>query len=310
MLRLKHRLYLQAFAEGLDSAGDTGGTEGSIEAGVADQTDADGDLFDYSGNQSEGTTYEAPTASPDENEKTASDDWQSIREKYRENIGDEIQSAIQRRFKNQQSYEDSYNGLIDAMAPLFLKYGLDGNDVEGLKDALSKDDSLLEDMAFNEGLTPEAVRERMRQRQENERLQRELDRIREEQAQAQASRDAYNQYNDWMSQAEKLKATYPNFDLIKELENEDFKNDIISGKSVQKAFEAAHLDEIIQGAIQTTAQKAREAVTNNIKARGMRPAENGMRTGSVSVKKDVNDLTDKDIDRILQRVRAGDKISF
>lgn len=310
MLRLKHRMYLQAFAEGLDSAGDMGGTEGSIDTGVADQTDADGDLFDYSGNQSEGTTYEASTASPDESGESASDDWQTIREKYRENIGDEIQSAIQRRFKNQQSYEDSYNGLIDAMAPLFLKYGLDGNDVEGLKDALSKDDSLLEDMAFNEGLTPEAVRERMRQRQENERLQRELDRIREEQAQAQASRDAYNQYNDWMRQAEKLKATYPNFDLVKELENEDFKNDIISGKSVQKAFEAAHLDEIIQGAIQTTAQKAREAVTNNIKARGMRPAENGMRTGSVSVKKDVNDLTDEDIDRILKRVRAGEKVTI
>lgn len=311
MLKLKHRLYLQAFAEEPGSAGDMGGTDGSFDSGVADQTDADGDLFDYSGNQSEGTSYEASAASPDENGGAASDDWQTIREKYRENIGDEIQSAIQRRFKNQQSYEDSYNGLIDAMAPLFLKYGLDGNDVEGLKDALSKDDSLLEDMAFNEGLTPEAVRERMLQRQENERLQRELNRMREEEAQKQASRDAYNQYNDWMRQAEELKAIYPNFDLIKELENEDFKNDLVnSGKPLRKVFEAAHLDEIIQGAIQTTAMKAREAVTNNIRARGMRPQENGTRMGSVSVKKDVNDLTDKDIDKILKRVRAGEKITF
>lgn len=310
MLKLRHRFYLQAFAEGLDSAGDVGGAEGSTDTGLANQSDADGDLFEYSGNSLEGTSYEAPTASPDENGASASDDWQSIREKYRENIGEEIQSAIQRRFKNQQSYEDSYNSLVEGLAPLFLKYGLDGSDIDGLKDALSKDDSLLEDMAFNEGLTPEAVRERMQQRQENERLQRELNRMREEQAQEQASRDAYNQYNAWLQEAEQLKKEYPNFDLTKELENEDFKNDIISGKSVKKAFQSAHLDEILQGAIQTTAKKAIDATVNNIRARGMRPAENGQRMGSVSVKKDVKDLTDKDIDRIIKRAKAGELITF
>lgn len=311
MLKLRHRFYLQAFAEGLDSAGDMGGADGSTDTGLANQEDADGDLFDYSGNSSEGTSYGAPAASPDESGAPASDDWQSIREKYRENIGEEIQSAIQRRFKNQQPYEDKYNRLVEGLGPLFLKYGLDGTDIDGLTDALSKDDSLLEDMAFNEGLTPEAVRERMQQRQENERLQRELNRMREEQAQEQASRDAYNQYNNWLKEAEELKALYPNFDLIKELENEEFKNDLVnSGKPLRKVFEAAHLDEILQGAIQTTAQKAREATINNIRARGMRPAENGQRMGSVSVKKDVHDLNDKDIDRILKRVRAGEIISL
>ena len=42
----------------------------------------------------------------------------------------------------------------------------------------------------------------------------------------------------------------------------------------------------------------------------MRPAENGQRMGSVSVKKDVHDLTDKDIDRILKRAKAGELITF
>lgn len=302
MLRLKHRLYLQAFAEGFDGAGDMGGTDGSFDSGNADQSGADSELFGYD---------EAPTVSPDEHGETDGDDYQTFREKYKDRIGEEIQSAIQRRFKNQQSYEDSYNSLVDGLAPLFLKYGLDGSDIDGLKNALSEDDSLLEDLAFNEGLTPEAMRTQMQQKQENARLQKELARLREEEAQRQASKDAYNQYQGWLKEAEELKQLYPNFDLVKELENEDFKNDLInSNKSLKRIYESAHLDEIMAGAIQTTASKTREATINDIRARGMRPMENGARMGSVSVKKNVDDLTDKDIDKIYEQVKAGKTVSF
>lgn len=296
MLKLKHRLYLQAFAEGLDGAEGMGDSEGSTDSGFADQTDADGDLFGYS--------EEASTVSQDEGGHNDGDDYQAFREKYRDRIGEEIQSAIQRRFKNQQSYEDSYNALVESMSPLFIKYGLDGSDIEGLKNALAQDDSLLEDKAYDEGLTPEAMRKQLN-------MQREIERLKEEQIQAQASRDAYEQYQGWKKEAEELKAIYPNFDLVAELENEDFRNDLVnSGKPLRKVFEAAHLEEIIAGAIQTTAAKSREATINDIKARGMRPQENGTRMGSVSVKKNVDDLTDKDIDRIIERVRRGDVISF
>lgn len=304
MLKLKHRFYLQAFAEEAMGAGDTGG-DGSTGTGVADQTD-DEELFGYKDEQ--------PVASsvrPDESVNNGSDDYHMFREKYKDQIGAEIQGAIQKRFKNQQSYEDSYNNLVDGLAPLFLRYGLDGSDIDGLKNALEKDDSLLEDMAFSEGLTTDAIRERIRDRQENARLQKELDRLRGEEIEKQASRDAYNQYNNWLREAEELKQLYPNFDLERELENDEFRNDLInSDKPLRKVYEATHLQEIIEGAIQTTAMKAREAVTNNIRARGMRPTENGTRSGSVSVKKNVNDLTDKDIDKIYERVKKGDRISF
>ena len=311
MLKLKHRMYLQYFAEGTESMGDAGGAEGSMDTGLANQTDAEDDLFTYE----EAEPQTAPTAGSNESEADDGDDYQKFREKYRDRIeeeqGQRIQEAIQRRFKNQQSYEDSYNGLLDSLAPLFLKYGLDGSDIDGLKDALSKDDSLLEDTAYNEGLTPEAVRERMQQRQENARLQRELQAIREREERDQASRDALNQYNEWMKEADELKTIYPNFDLNAELENEEFRNDLInSGKPLRRVYESAHLDEILQGAIQTTAKKVRDNVTANIKARGMRPPENGTRMGSVKVKKDVNELTDKDIDRLIARAKLGETISF
>lgn len=296
MLDLLYRLNLRRFDE---SAGDAGGSQGSTDAGFADQQGDD--LF-----------YEADA--PDSTEDTGQndgDDYQKFREKYKDRIGEEIQGAIQKRFKNQQSYEDSYNDLVDGLGPLFLKYGLDGSDINGLKEALASDDSLLEDMAFNEGLTTEAVRERMKDRQENARLQKELDRIRAEQLQEKASRDAYNQYNQWVEEAEQLKQLYPNFDLATELENEEFRNDLVnSGKSLRHIYEAAHLQEIIAGAVQTTAARTREAVTSDIRSRGMRPAENGVRSGSVAVKKDVNSLTDKDIDKVYARVKAGETVTL
>ena len=309
MLKLKSRLDLQAFAEEAMSGGEIGGTAGNTDPGFADQGDADDDLFSYDGQSN------ASSASPNENESPDGDDYQVFREKYKDRIeeeqGQRIQEAIQRRFKNQQSYEDSYNSLIDGLAPLFLKYGLDGSDIDGLTKALAEDDSLLEDTAFNEGLTPEAVRERLKVNQENARLQKELDRIRQQQQEEQASRDAYRQFNEWQKEAEELKEIYPNFDLNAELENEEFRDDLVnSGKSLRKVYEAAHLEEIIAGAIQTAANRTRESVINNVKARGMRPAENGTRSGSVSVKKNVNELTDKDIDKIIRRVQAGETISF
>ena len=310
MLKLKHRMYLQAFAEVSESVADTGGTDGSNDLGLANQADDDGDLFGYEEEEEEEKPKES-SVSPDESVKTDGDDYQTIREKYKDQIGEDIQNAIQRRFKNQQSYEDSYNSLLDSLAPLFLKYNLDGNDIDGLKNALQADDSLLEDMAFNEGLTPEAVRERLKDRQENARLQKELDRIKQREAEEQASRDAYNQFQRWKQEEAELQKLYPNFDLASELENDEFREDLVnSNKPLRKVYESAHLEEIIQGVIQTTASKAREATVNNIKARGMMPVENGSRMGSVSVKKDINELTDKDIDRIIARVRAGEIIKL
>ena len=304
MLKLKHRFYLQAFAEGFDGAEGVSDTEGSTDSGLANQSGEDSDLFSYGGDES-------PTVSPNESGTETVDEWSSIREKYKDKIGEEIQGAIQKRFKNQQSFEDNYNDLLDGLAPLFLKYKLDISDVEGLKNALATDDTLLEDTAFDEGLTPEAVRERLMQQRENARLQKELERLKEEQMEAQASKEAYDQYNSWVREAEELKQLYPNFDLATELENEEFRDDLInSGKPLRKAYESAHLDEIIQGAIQTTASKVRESVTNNIKARGMRPSENGTRGGTVSVKKNADELTDTDIDKIYKRVKMGDIISL
>ena len=304
----KHPLRLQAFAEGFDNAGDGGDANGSYDNGLANQnaeTDDEASLF----------SYETPEQQKSQDKGTTDDDdYQKFREKYKDRIeaeqSERTQNAIQRRFKNQESFENDYNNLVNGLSPLFYKYGIDSADVKGLLDALSKDDSLYEDMAYDKGMTLEAAKEQMLNQQEIARMRREIEAYENEKMEQQARKDAYDTYNKWVAEAEELKQLYPSFDLATELESEDFRNDLVAGKSLRKVYEAAHLDELLQGAIQTAYGKGQEAYANNIRSRGLRPAENGTRTGAVNVKKSAKDLTDKDIDAILRRVKRGDTISF
>lgn len=310
MLKEKHPFRLQAFAEGFDgNAGDGSGGDGSnVDTGLANQNVDEDSLFEYeeeSRETPEPNQQESSTGGTDDD-----DDYQKFREKYKDRIGEDIQSAIQKRFKNQESFENDYHNLVDGLSPLFYKYGIDSSDVKGLLNALSKDDSLYEDMAYDKGLTLEAAKEQMLNQQEISRMRREIEAYENEKMEQQARKDAYDTYNRWVAEAEALKNLYPSFDLAKELEDETFRNDLVSGKPLQRVYESAHLSEILQGAIQTAYGKGQEVYANNIRSRGMRPAENGTRTGTVNVKKDPKDLTDKEIDRILKRARSGEIITF
>lgn len=95
----------------------------------------------------------------------------------------------------------------------------------------------------------------------------------------------------------------PNFDMRAEMENSDFVNYVWNmGLSVEDAFFLVHKDEIIN------------AVTKRTKRSMMmkdRIAENGAGKNSpASVKKNPKDMSDKEIDAIIERVNRGEKISF
>ena len=96
----------------------------------------------------------------------------------------------------------------------------------------------------------------------------------------------------------------PQFNMQAELENMDFVNYILkNGLSVEDAYFLAHRDEIIKG----TALEA----NNRLNVRRDRIAENGAGKNSpASVKKNPKDMSDQEIDSIIQRVQNGEKISF
>ena len=187
---------------------------------------------------------------------------------------------------------------------LAQKYGVDPGDLEKLSSAIEEDDSYYEDEATRRGLTVQQLKEMKRIERENETLRRnaqEKDR-REE---------AERVYADWVRQGDELKSVYPTFDLQTECQNDQFVGLLRSNIDVRTAYEVIHRDEILGGAMQYAVQQASQKIVNGIKAKGSRPTENGVSSGSAAVvKSDVNALTKKDREEIERRVMRGERISF
>lgn len=297
----KFKLNLQLFNEGFGDGAGAGGSDN----GLANQNNEPEPKVLYGKQTGEpetgaddGTSVQGMAGARDE------DTYEAFKAKYHDEIGKDIQDAIARRFKNSKTFEEDYNKLSDIMAPFYQKYGVNVGDLDSLANAINSDDTLFDDVAERNGMTPEAWQRFQRMEAENRRLAAQTQ-------QAQVAEKARRDFDGWVAQAEELRQLYPGFDLAKECENSDFMADLKAGKSVRKAYEAAHLEEILAGAIQHTADSVKKTVTDGIRARGMRPAENGTSARSgVVVKDDVNSLTDEDIDRVLKLVKRGANISF
>ena len=89
--------------------------------------------------------------------------------------------------------------------------------------------------------------------------------------------------------------------------NPDFLALLQRGVSVEQAYKVLHMDDFLSKA---TAQ-AEKTVTDNIRARGARPQENGAAPKSaVVVKDDVSKLTPADRAEIARRAAMGETITF
>lgn len=122
---------------------------------------------------------------------------------------------------------------------------------------------------------------------------------------------AHKTYGEWLNQAQAVGRQYPGFDLQGECRNPQFLHLLRSGVDVKTAYEVLHRDDILGGAMAYTAQKVREKVVEDIRARGMRPSENGAVSSPAAVTRtDVNALTKAQREEIEKRVLRGEKIRF
>lgn len=106
------------------------------------------------------------------------------------------------------------------------------------------------------------------------------------------------------AQRRELEKKHPGFDMRAELENPEFSAYIFkNGISVEDAYFLVHRDEIIEAEVKSALTRLAE--------RRDRISENGAGKNSpASVKKNPKDMSDKEIDSIIERVQNGEKISF
>lgn len=308
MFRMNLRLFDGGAAAGASAGGETGGNAPGSNAGVADQSKSEKVVY--------GIQDADPTETNAQEETTTNDDKQTksdpvdkgkafedmIKGDYKEQFDARVKQILEKRFKDQGELVQFKNDSQEILDLMFAKYGV--KDLKALQKAVQEDDSYFEEAAEAENLTVDQYKYKVKMEKELAQKNQALQEI-------ERRENANRAYAEWQRQSESLKTRYPNFSLEKEAANPQFVKLLQNGIDVKTAFETIHHDEILSGAMMQTAQAVRKNVTESIKARGLRPSENGINAqAGVIVKNDVSKLTPKDRAEIARRARMGETIKF
>lgn len=225
-----------------------------------------------------------------------------IKGKYKAQYDARFQQGINARHKDYMQNKQQLESLNPMLDMLKEKYGV--SDVKDLQKAIMDDDSYYEEEAMERGLTVEQLKYMKQMERENKAYKaREQESIQE-----QMQRE---KIEGWLRQEAQFKQKAPDFSLREELANPEFERLLAAGVNVETAFNVIHQDEIMSGAMNYTAKKAVEKTVNDIKARGMRPSENGLGTTATEPKrKTVGEMTGEEILEIANKAKKGEKISF
>ena len=184
----------------------------------------------------------------------------------------QMQSVVQSRLKTAKAAEDNLSKITPALELLARKHNIDveNMDYDALAKAISDDNQYYEDKALAMGVSLEDAK-RMDQEERNTARQQRIE------AQTLEQQAFQRHIENLQQQGEELKKTFPTFDLRTELQNPAFARMTAPnvGISVQDAYFAVHRNEIQAAAMQVTAQKAAQKISNSIQAGQRRPDENG-----------------------------------
>lgn len=235
---------------------------------------------------------------------------QLIKGEYKDAFAKRTQRIIDDRFKQTKGLEAQVQQMEPMLQMLAERYGIeDTKDLKAIMKAMEEDDGYYEEEAMRRDMSVAQLKQMKQMERENAQFKRA-------QAEQERQQNADRIYQGWLQQSEQVKQAYGNFDLRSEIGNpetgERFMGLLRSGVDVKTAYEVIHKDDIIGGAMAYTAQQTEKRVTDSIRARGMRPTENGSSGNAAAVvrKADVNTLTRKDRDEIARRVMRGERISF
>lgn len=244
---------------------------------------------------------------------------EELRAKYDEFMSDEnnkkfyqddTQKIINRRFRDAKADKELIDRQNEVLSRLYERYKV--NDLDMLESAIDNDTAIWEKAADEAGMTVDQYKSWNSLMREKEKAERQREAAEGYIRSLEAQRQMEEQYSAWLEEANQLKAEYPDFDLRQELQNRDFAG-LIGQKnpqysiSMKQAYELIHPDMVEKRISERTARQ----VTDNIKARGMRPTEGAVGSESgITVKADVTKLTKKDRAEIAKRAARGETITF
>jgi len=239
-------------------------------------------------------------------------DTEALRKEYRELMSgkfkdlyaEETQRMINRRFADDTAMRNRMEQMQRAIDIVAQRYGVEDGNLDKVTNALLNDDRALKEGAEAAGMTVEQYKELERLKRDNKALQAQQQNVLSQQMRERQIQDVYRQ-------SVELKQKFPGFDLETELQDRNFVDAINKGVPLEQWYKAKYFDMFVGEAANMAAAQAQKATVDNIRAKGMRPAENGASASSAfTVKDDVSKLTKKDRAEIARRVNKGESIRF
>ena len=218
----------------------------------------------------------------------------------------QMQAVVQSRLRNAKGAEEILGKLAPALELLARQHNLDpaNIDYDKLSKAISDDESFYEDKALEMGVNIETAKKLDQKERDDARQQREQARTLEQQK--------FQQHIVKLEQqGEAMKKLFPNFDLRTELQNPAFARMTSPnvGISVEDAYYAVHRNEIQTAAMQVTAQKTAQKISNAIQSGSRRPDEAGTSGQAPSVTTfDYRSMSREQREALKNRIRSGEKI--
>lgn len=279
---------------------------------------ADGSGADAAGanaEQVEGVTAEdaaqqtGEAGEPEEGQDAAAQrkaDYQRFKQDFKAEFDAEVQNIMRRRLskaeKAQKDAEAYHEQAERIMRVLKVKHGIE--DLDELADAVEADDSYLEDEAIRRGMDVEALRDVQRTKWENEQLK-----AQQQQTAEQQQMEA--QVRKWQQWEADAKAVYPGFDLETEMGNPQFAQLANAGVDFKTAYQVAHLNDSLAGAMQYGAQETQRRMQQANLANQNRPDENALQSGKpMKPKVNIEGMNAQEIDDLIARARRGERITL
>lgn len=277
--------------------GDGGELGGDTQTGGQS---AAGDLSEMPLGKTEGSDAGSDTSSTEKPEDKAAKFRELIKGEYKDVYTKEFEKIFDRRFKAAKENEERLNSYTPIFDKLMARYGVE--DVSALDAAIDSDTNFWEEAAEKAGMDVNSFRQFTK-------LQRENARFAQAQQQQEAQKRMAAQVQQWAADAEALKASGDyDFDIRSELQNPEVRRLLMAGAGFRAAYEATHMEDIKR----SVAAKAEKKTVDNVRAKGMRPAENGSAT-STGISFNPGDpatWTDAQIDEAIRRAKRGETIKL
>jgi hypothetical protein len=311
--------------------GGTGAASGTAVAGGTNASTDAGNMIASTQRSTSGAKPQAevpaqtPSVAGETNQKSLEERRKAYRElmngEYKDLYQEDTQGLINRRFKETKDLREAHSKQKAVIDILAQKYNISDGNVEKIREALEKDDDLWSEMAADAGFDDVSkYRDYVKLQNETKAL-READKQRreaQEQAQkaAQERKFVQEKMTKWNTEAEGLKATYPEFDISRESQNKEFMSALTFydraqvQNPVERAYKATHHDEIVSGAVEKARAETEKNVVDNIRAKGKRPAENGTQNNSsFTAGVDWSNLSKSQRAELLRRAERGEIVT-